>query len=119
VDQRLLGVVLVITAIVVHTVVGLVGYHWWDMRRARQDSLCPRPDVVIAGAGPSGLALACGLLAGGAAVRLVDKAAEPAITSRALVTVLLAVQRRAKNGAAHDVTGAGRALTAVLDRGWV
>ncbi|AWI31742.1 hypothetical protein DDW44_25365 [Streptomyces tirandamycinicus] len=40
--------------------------------------------VVIAGAGPTGLALACGLAAAGAAVRVLDKRAEPATTSRAL-----------------------------------
>jgi 4,5-epoxidase len=42
------------------------------------------PDVLIAGAGPTGLALACGLLANGVAVRIVDKAFRPAGTSRAL-----------------------------------
>jgi 4,5-epoxidase len=42
------------------------------------------PDVLIAGAGPTGLTLACGLLANGVAARLVDKAVEPAGTSRAL-----------------------------------
>jgi 4,5-epoxidase len=41
-------------------------------------------DVLIAGAGPSGLTLACGLLGKGVAARVVDKAAEPAGTSRAL-----------------------------------
>jgi 4,5-epoxidase len=42
------------------------------------------PDVLIAGAGPTGLALACGLLATGVTARIVDKAAGPAETSRAL-----------------------------------
>jgi 4,5-epoxidase len=42
------------------------------------------PDVLIAGAGPTGLALACGLLANGVTARVVDKAVEPAGTSRAL-----------------------------------
>jgi 4,5-epoxidase len=42
------------------------------------------PDVLIAGAGPTGLALACGLLANGVAARVVDKAFRPAETSRAL-----------------------------------
>jgi 4,5-epoxidase len=42
------------------------------------------PDVLIAGAGPTGLTLACGLLAGGVAVRVVEKAFRPAETSRAL-----------------------------------
>jgi len=41
-------------------------------------------DVLIAGAGPTGLTLACGLLANGVAARVVDKAVEPAGTSRAL-----------------------------------
>ncbi|MFI1919083.1 FAD-dependent monooxygenase [Nocardia sp. NPDC020380] len=40
--------------------------------------------VFICGAGPTGLALACGLLQRGIDVRLVDAAAEPATTSRAL-----------------------------------
>jgi len=44
----------------------------------------PELDVLIAGAGPTGLALACGLLANGVAARVVDKAVEPAGTSRAL-----------------------------------
>jgi 4,5-epoxidase len=42
------------------------------------------PDVLIAGAGPTGLTLACGLLAKGVAARVVDKAYRPAVTSRAL-----------------------------------
>ena len=40
--------------------------------------------MLIAGAGPTGLTLACGLLANGVAVRIVDKAFRPAGTSRAL-----------------------------------
>jgi 4,5-epoxidase len=43
-----------------------------------------QPDVLIAGAGPTGLTLACGLLANGVAAHVVDKAAAPAGTSRAL-----------------------------------
>jgi 4,5-epoxidase len=43
-----------------------------------------QPDVLIAGAGPTGLTLACGLLANGVTARVVDKAVEPAETSRAL-----------------------------------
>ncbi|MFC9759583.1 FAD-dependent monooxygenase [Streptomyces sp. NPDC056921] len=42
------------------------------------------PVVVVAGAGPTGLALACGLRANGVAVRVVDRASGPSATSRAL-----------------------------------
>lgn len=41
-------------------------------------------EVVVAGAGPTGLTLACGLRAAGVDVRVVDAAAGPATTSRAL-----------------------------------
>jgi 4,5-epoxidase len=40
-------------------------------------------DVVVVGAGPTGLALACGLRLHGVSVRLIDRAARPATTSRA------------------------------------
>ena len=40
-------------------------------------------DVVVVGAGPTGLTLACGLLLHGLSVRVVDRAAGPATTSRA------------------------------------
>ena len=36
-----------------------------------------RGDVIVAGAGPTGLALACGLRAAGIDVRVLDKAAGP------------------------------------------
>jgi 2-polyprenyl-6-methoxyphenol hydroxylase-like FAD-dependent oxidoreductase len=41
------------------------------------------PDVLVVGAGPTGLAAACGLLMQGVRVRVVDKASAPATTSRA------------------------------------
>jgi 2-polyprenyl-6-methoxyphenol hydroxylase-like FAD-dependent oxidoreductase len=41
------------------------------------------PDVLVVGAGPVGLALACALRQCGVSVRVVDRAAGPAITSRA------------------------------------
>jgi 4,5-epoxidase len=40
-------------------------------------------DVVVVGAGPTGLALACGLRLHGVSVRVIDRAAVPATTSRA------------------------------------
>jgi 2-polyprenyl-6-methoxyphenol hydroxylase-like FAD-dependent oxidoreductase len=44
----------------------------------------PNTSVLVVGAGPTGLTLACGLLSHGVAVRVVDAAAGPAVTSRAL-----------------------------------
>jgi 4,5-epoxidase len=41
-------------------------------------------DVLIVGAGPTGLTLACDLRSRGIAAQVVDKAAGPATTSRAL-----------------------------------
>lgn len=41
------------------------------------------PDVLVVGAGPAGLATACGLLAHGTRVRVIDSAPAPATTSRA------------------------------------
>ncbi|HEX6342441.1 FAD-dependent monooxygenase [Umezawaea sp.] len=41
-------------------------------------------DITVVGAGPTGLALACGLLGAGSRVRVVDGADGPAVTSRAL-----------------------------------
>lgn len=41
------------------------------------------PDVVVVGAGPTGLTLACALRLHGLSVRVVDRAAGPATTSRA------------------------------------
>lgn len=41
-------------------------------------------DVIVVGAGPTGLTLACGLQAAGVAVRVLDSADAPAVTSCAL-----------------------------------
>lgn len=42
-----------------------------------------RPDVLVVGAGPTGLTLACGLLLNGVSARVIDRAPGPAATSRA------------------------------------
>jgi 2-polyprenyl-6-methoxyphenol hydroxylase-like FAD-dependent oxidoreductase len=42
-----------------------------------------KPDVLVVGAGPTGLTLACGLLLNGVSVRVIDRAPGPAATSRA------------------------------------
>lgn len=42
------------------------------------------PTVLVAGAGPTGLTLACGLAGAGVPIRVIDSAQEPAKTSRAL-----------------------------------
>ena len=41
------------------------------------------PEVLVVGAGPTGLTLACCLLLHGVSVRVVDRAPGPAVTSRA------------------------------------
>ncbi len=61
------------------------------MERNRSDLYCdtgvtmdePETDVLVVGAGPTGLVLACALRLHGLAVRVVDAAAGPASTSRA------------------------------------
>ena len=53
------------------------------MRAARIGAV-NRTDVLVAGAGPTGLILALWLTKLGATVRIVDKVAEPGTTSRAL-----------------------------------
>ena len=59
--------------------------------------------VLIAGAGPTGLTLACGLLANGVAARVVDKANEPAGTSRALGLQPRGIEVLERLGALNDL----------------
>src|SRR5271155_1042758 len=71
-------------------------------------SKSPDTDVLIAGAGPTGLVLALWLSRLGVRVRIVDKTAEPGTTSRAL-----AVQARTL-----ELYGQIGLADAVIERGW-
>jgi len=61
------------------------------------------PDVLIAGAGPTGLTLACGLLANGVTARVVDRAEVPAETSRALGLQPRGIEVLERLGALNDL----------------
>src|SRR5215207_2891228 len=71
-------------------------------------------DVLVVGAGPTGLALACGLRAAGVAVRVVDKAAGPAVTSRALGLQPRGVEVLDRLGALGDLPDRGLAIHSVV-----
>ena len=71
-------------------------------------------DVVVVGAGPTGLALACGLRAAGIAVRVLDKAAGPAVTSRALGLQPRGVEVLDRLGALGDLPDRGLAIDSVV-----
>jgi 2-polyprenyl-6-methoxyphenol hydroxylase-like FAD-dependent oxidoreductase len=71
-------------------------------------------DVLVVGAGPTGLALACGLRAAGVAVRVVDKAAGPAVTSRALGLQPRGVEVLDRLGALSDLPDRGLAIHSVV-----
>lgn len=59
--------------------------------------------VLVVGAGPTGLAVACGLRAAGVEVRVVDRAVGPAVTSRALGLMPRGVEVLARLGALGDL----------------
>lgn len=59
--------------------------------------------VLVVGAGPSGLVLACGLAAQGIAVRVVDKMSGPASTSRANILHARGVEVLQRMGAMGDL----------------
>ncbi len=69
-------------------------------------------DVLIAGAGPTGLVLALILKTSGAAVRIVDKAAEPGTTSRALAVQARTMEFYRQLGLADAVVAEGRNVLA-------
>ncbi len=70
-------------------------------------------DVLIAGAGPTGLVLALWLTRLGASVRIVDPAAEPGTTSRALAVQARTLELYQQMGLAAEVVERGLRLTAV------
>ncbi len=61
------------------------------------------PEVLVVGAGPTGLTLACGLAAQGVAVRVVDRASGPASTSRANILHARGVEVLRRLGALGDL----------------
>jgi 2-polyprenyl-6-methoxyphenol hydroxylase-like FAD-dependent oxidoreductase len=70
-------------------------------------------DVIVVGAGPTGLALACGLRAAGVDVRVLDKAAGPAVTSRALGLQPRGVEVLDRVGALGDLPDRGLPIRGV------
>ncbi|HEY8128131.1 MAG TPA: FAD-dependent monooxygenase [Hyphomicrobium sp.] len=72
-----------------------------------------RSDVLIGGAGPTGLALALWLTKLGTKVRIVDRAAEPGTTSRALAVQARTLELYRQVGLADTVVAKGRRVPAV------
>src|ERR1700681_3817224 len=70
-------------------------------------------DVLIVGAGPTGLVLALWLTRLGIRVRIVDKTAEPGTTSRALAVQARTLELYRQVGLADAVVNGGRKMTAV------
>jgi 2-polyprenyl-6-methoxyphenol hydroxylase-like FAD-dependent oxidoreductase len=71
------------------------------------------PDVLIVGAGPTGLVLALWLSRLGIRVRIVDKTAEPGTTSRALAVHARTLEWYRQLGFADDIVARGRKMSAV------
>jgi 2-polyprenyl-6-methoxyphenol hydroxylase-like FAD-dependent oxidoreductase len=71
------------------------------------------PEVLVVGAGPTGLVLALWLTRLGVAVRIVDKAAEPGTTSRALAVQARTLEHYQQLGLADAVAAQGLQLGAV------
>ena len=71
-----------------------------------------RTDVLIAGAGPVGLTLAIELARYGLAVRIVDPAAQPSTTSRALILWPRTLELLNRAGCAQPLIDAGFKVTA-------
>src|SRR5689334_5233046 len=72
-----------------------------------------RTEVLIVGAGPTGLVLALWLKRRGIDVRIIDKTAEPGTTSRALVVHARTLELYRQLGIAGDLIARGLEFTAV------
>src|ERR1700732_2265959 len=70
-------------------------------------------DVLIVGAGPTGLVLALWLTRLGVRVRIIDKTAEPGTTSRALAVQARTLELYSQIGLAEAVVEGGRKAGAV------
>jgi 2-polyprenyl-6-methoxyphenol hydroxylase-like FAD-dependent oxidoreductase len=73
----------------------------------------PNTDVLVVGAGPTGLVLALWLRRLGIRVRVIDKTAEPGTTSRALVVQARTLEQYAQLGLARAVVEHGIKVEAV------
>src|ERR1700737_3562367 len=69
-------------------------------------------DVLIVGAGPTGLVLALWLMRLGVRVRIIDKTAEPGTTSRALAVQARTLELYSQVGLADAVVERGRKIVA-------
>src|SRR5437867_3922388 len=69
-------------------------------------------DVLIVGAGPTGLVLACWLARLGVRVRIVDKTSEPGTTSRAIAVQARTLELYRQLGLADAVVEGGRKMVA-------
>ena len=78
-----------------------------------------RISVLVVGAGPTGLTLACGLRQHGIDIRIVEQAAGAASTSRALGLQLRGAEALDRVGALADIPDrAVKALNAHIDADW-
>jgi 2-polyprenyl-6-methoxyphenol hydroxylase-like FAD-dependent oxidoreductase len=73
----------------------------------------PQTEVLIVGAGPTGLVLALGLKRLGIGVRIIDQAAEAGTTSRALVIHARTLELYRQLGLADEIVGLGLEFAAV------
>ncbi len=76
-------------------------------------SLKPSSDVLVVGAGPAGLTMACELARSGVRCRIIDKAARPASTSRALAIFPRTLEMFQMMGLSDSVLKVGHQLSGV------